>query len=285
MTAHEALRRAKQRLSGATDRPLREAELLLAAALKTSPLKALSRKKLSQREWRRFLLKIQRRRDGAPLDYIIGEKQFFNRKFYIKPSVFIPRGESETLLKPALEARPLRGLDLGAGSGCLCASLLLEAPKLRFCAVEKSPAALSALKKNRRLHGLVKRLKILNKDVLRLRKSDLRSFLKGPPDLIIANPPYIAPLDPAAHRETRLFEPPLALFSPEGGMAHIRSWFEKAMSLLDPKGLYIFEFGFNQSLQVKKFLSGRNVRFRFYKDGSGFDRAAACAPARALDRF
>ena len=276
MTIHEALERAKKRLSRATDRPLREAELLLAGSLKTSPLKALSRKKLSQREWRRFLIRIRRRAEGEPLDYIVGEKQFFNRKFYIAPSVFIPRKESETLLKPALKTLPLRGLDLGAGAGCLCISLLLEAPKARFCAAENAPAALAVLKKNRRLHGLSRRLKILNKDVRRLQKSDTAPFLKGPLDLIIANPPYIAPLDPAVHKETRLYEPPLALFSPKGGMAHIYSWFEKAMSLLEPGGVYIFEFGFNQSLQTKDFLKNQNVSFRFYKDESGFERAAVC---------
>ena len=183
----KALGQAQKQLQGKTENPLQEGERLLSSVLKTSPLGVYLKKSLSQKQAKKFFLKTNQRTRGYPLDYILGEKYFYKSRFFVKPGVFIPRRESEELVKWALKAKPFRGVDLGAGSGCLSCSILLEIPKSRFVAVDIG-SSIPILKKNRRFYGLTCRLKILNRDICKLEKKDLVPFLGGLPDFIVANP-------------------------------------------------------------------------------------------------
>lgn len=271
----KALKKGQAQLTKKVTNPLREAEKLLASVFKVPPLKIYSIKRLNTKQTQKFFLKINQRIKGYPLDYILKEKYFFGRRFHIQPSVFIPRQESEELVTLALKTKPLRGVDLGAGSGCLSISILLENPFCRFVAVDIGPSV-KVLKRNKQIHGLTKRLKILNQDVLALKESDIISFLGGSPDLIVSNPPYIGTEDKNLADDVKFFEPPLALFSAEEGMNHIYSWFEKAMRLLQKEGIYIFEFGFNQSNKVISFLNKQKVKYTLHKDTLGHTRAAFC---------
>ena len=142
-------------------------------------------------------------------------------------------------------------------------------------AVDIGPSV-KVLKKNRRFYGLTRRLKILEQDVCKLEKKPLISFLSGLPDLIVANPPYIKEKDDMLTREVRLFEPPLALFSSDEGMAHIYTWFDKAMNLLEKGGGYVFEFGYNQNDKVKRFLNRQKIDYKLHKDSLDWDRVAVC---------
>ena len=271
----KALGKAQKQLKNRTENPLSEGEKLLSSVLKISQQEIYQRKNLDQKQAKKFSLLISRRAKGYPLDYITGEKYFYNRRFFVKPGVFIPRPESEELVKWALKVKPLRGVDLGAGSGCLACSILLESPKSRFVAVDIG-SSIPVLKKNRRLYGLTRRLKILNQDVCKLEKKDVVSFLGDQPDFIVANPPYIEIQDNNLSEEVKLFEPPLALFSQKNGMSHIYSWFKKAMSLLKKNGVYIFEFGFCQSDKVKTFLNCQKISYSLHKDHLGWNRVAFC---------
>ena len=275
MQTIKALKQAQQQLRGKVSQPLRESEKLLASVFKIPPLKIYAMEKIKIEQRRKFFLKVRKRAKGYPLDYILKEKYFFGRKFFIQPSVFIPRQESEKLVRLALKTRPLRGVDLGAGCGSLSISILRKTAHCRFVAVDIGPA-IKVLRKNRRLFGLTKRLKVLNQDVFKLKKKDITSFLGGSPDLLVSNPPYIGAEDKNIAEDVRVFEPPLALFSAKEGMAHIYSWFDKAMSLLDKNGVYIFEFGFNQSGKVKDFLNKQKIKYTFHKDQLGHIRAAFC---------
>ena len=275
MDIQKAITKAQKQLKGKVVNPLQETESLLGSVLKIIPLEVYLRKKLSQQQTQKFFFKINQRLKGYPLDYIAKEKYFYNRRFYIEPGVFIPRQESEELVKWSLKKNPQRGVDLGAGSGCLSISILLEKPACRFVAVDIGPSV-KVLKKNRRFHGLSHRLKIMEQDVCKLKKTPLISFLGGLPDIIIANPPYIKEKDEMLTKEVRLFEPPLALFSSNEGMAHIYAWFDKAMNLLEESGVYVFEFGYNQSDKVKKFLNQQKAKCKLHKDSLGWDRVAVC---------
>lgn len=275
MQSLKALKQAQRKLIGKVPQPLRESEKLLASVFKVSPLKIYSIKNLNMKQKRKFFLKVNKRAEGYPLDYILKEKYFSGRKFIVHPSVFIPRPESEELVRLALKTKPLKGVDLGAGCGCLAISILLKIIPCRFVAVDIGPTV-KLLRRNRRLHGLTKRLKILNQDVFKLKKKDITSFLGGSPDLVISNPPYIGAADKNLAEDVKIFEPPLALFSTEEGMTHIYSWFEKAMSLLEKEGVYIFEFGFNQKDKVKAFLNKQKINYSFHKDQLGHIRAAFC---------
>lgn len=271
----KALGKAQKQLKNRTEKPLLEGERLLSSVLKTPPTEVYLKKRLSQKQTKEFFSKVNQRAEGYPLDYIMEEKYFYKRRFFVKSGVFIPRTESEELVKQALKTKPLRGVDLGAGSGCLCCSILLESPKSRFVAVDIG-SSIPVLRKNRRLYGLSRRLKILNQDICKLNKKNVIPFLGDQPDLIVANPPYIEVQDKNLTEEVKLFEPPLALFSKEDGMAHIYSWFEKAMELLKKNGVYIFEFGFRQSDKVKIFLNSQKIRYSLQRDSLGWNRSALC---------
>ena len=98
------------------------------------------------------------------------------------------------------------------------------------------------------------------------------------PDLITANPPYIDPKYKSIQKEVYLYESPLALFSDKKGLGHIISWFEKAMELLKPKGIYIFEFAWNQKEQITEFLNSQTKidSYSILKDQLGHPRIAVC---------
>ena len=276
MKTVSALLKARQRLKGKVACSLQEAESLLASVLKVSTLKVYFKERLNQKQTQRFFVKVRKRLKGYPLEYITREKYFYRQRFFLHPGVFIPRVESERLVSAALKAEPLKGLDFGAGSGCLAISILLARPACRFVAVDISGPALKTLQKNRQQYGLKDRLKILNQDVESLKSRKIVSFLRGRPDVIISNPPYVANKSKELSAEVRLFEPPLALFSSQKGMGHIYSWFDKAMDLLAPEGGYVFEFGFDQKDRVEAFLESRKIHYRIYKDLCGRYRVAYC---------
>lgn len=148
---------------------------------------------------------------GAPLQYILGQAYFFNRPFKVTTNTLIPRPETEELcdlvLKHLPKQRPLRGLDLCTGGGCIAITLALETPQLVLDALELSHAALEVAKEN---------AKHYNASISFL-EADLYTW-EGIPDsydFIISNPPYIPQAEAASlSRRVHDFEPHLALFVP-----------------------------------------------------------------------
>ena len=227
-----------------------------------------------------FWNQIQKRKNHYPLDYLLGESCFLNHKFVIEEGVFIPRVATELLVervfKQYLKQKSLKIMDWGAGAGTICLSLLSYFPKAQALAIDIHSKSLSCLKKNSKLMKLNHRLEILKGDVCKIDFKKEKSFSKKKIDLITANPPYIDPEDSKIETSVFLFEPPIALFSNQKGMGHIYSWFYKAMDCLDSGASYLFEFGWNQSQQVKDFLSSQNSikSFKILKDSLGYDRVA-----------
>ncbi len=227
-----------------------------------------------------FLKKVEKRKQGWPLDYLLEEKWFMGERFFIQPGVFIPRQDSEIVVRCGLKRNrfPLKAIEFGAGVGTLCLSFLQRLSTSRFVAVEMSQKSIECLSKNSVSKQLQKRLKILKKDVSHVTPEDFLDFLKGKPNFIVANPPYVRPLDECLDKEVYRFEPPFALFSDEDGMGHICSWFKKSMEFLESNGCYIFEFGYDQFKKVKCFLKEREElkTFDIFKDESGIHRVAVC---------
>ena len=339
MKISDALEASRRELKGLTAQPRQEGLWILGGILKASPSEIYlkSEEGLSSSQKNLFLEMLRKRREGRPLDYLLGESFFFGQKFFVKKGVFIPRPDTEIIVEralklfssgrlfpaaagrpganlpvqknasppaadrysgpkasqrkrkaaapeePAGQSRPdsrlaLRAADFGAGAGAICLSLLREIPESRFAAVELSRKALECLRENSRLLKAGQRLHILKKDVSLVTKREMDSLLGGAPDLITANPPYISPKDRGLSKGVRLYEPPLALFSDQGGLGHIYSWFEKAMELLRPGGAFLFEFGYNQSGRVQRFLARQKALSlcEILQDRGGRDRAALC---------
>lgn len=177
---------------------------------------------------------LERRAQGEPLAYIVGEKEFYGRKFRVDARVLIPRPETETLVDLVRErmqsavsdsrhfatvsrqsasrqgAPAGRILEIGTGSGCLAVTLALELPEAEVVATDVSAEALIVAQENaRRLGARVE-----------FRRADLLAGLAGEFEVLVANLPYVdANWEWLEHRSLD-YEPAGALYSEQGGLAH-----------------------------------------------------------------
>ena len=164
---------------------------------------------------------VDLRQQGMPLAYILGEKEFYGRKFYVNQHVLSPRSDSEVIIEIAksLNPRPKKILDVGTGCGILAITLSLELPGTRVTAIDVSQAALFVASKNSiYLKG---RVDFLQSDLLK----ELPKAEKF--DLIVANLPYVDIGWPWRSKELA-WEPGLALYSGDGGMELLKKFLDEA---------------------------------------------------------
>ncbi|MCX7946753.1 MAG: peptide chain release factor N(5)-glutamine methyltransferase [Hydrogenophilus sp.] len=246
-TVGEALRWARRWISGT------EARLLLAYAARqrVSVLIAFPERALPAQVWGVFRELVERRAMGEPIAYLVGEREFYGRRFWVDRSVLIPRPETETLVDLALAiadqraGEPLRILELGVGSGCVAITLALELPSAQVVGVDVSKEALQTAFRNARRWGVN----------ISLLESDWFSALEGETfDLIVANPPYIASGDPHLNKGDVTFEPRVALVGGEDGLAALRQVIAEAPPHLEPGGWLLVEHGWEQGRAVRGFL-------------------------------
>jgi release factor glutamine methyltransferase len=155
---------------------------------------------------------LERRRTGEPWAYILGWTEFRGHRIDVSPAVLIPRPETELVLEVALATgRQLgvdRACDIGTGSGILGIFMALET-HWTVSASDLSPEALTMAQHNARRLGA----KIV------FYEGNLLAPIQGPLGLVVSNPPYVDPADrPTLQRELD-FEPEMALFAPEAGLA------------------------------------------------------------------
>ena len=151
MTLDKTLYKAKRELQGSVLKPHQESLWILSGLLNLSPSEIyLQKEELTTEQTKVFFKRILRRKQGEPLDYILNEKIFFGKSFYIQEGVFIPREDTEILVEWILKnikKQKIKALDLGAGAGALCLTLLSLLPKSEFAALEISKKSISCLKK------------------------------------------------------------------------------------------------------------------------------------------
>ncbi len=131
---------------------------------------------------------VQQRAAGTPLPYLIGDIEFYGLSLTVTPAVLIPRPETELLVTLALERLSTlvnpRVVEVGTGSGCIAVTLAVRSPGLHLFATDLSAAALHIARQNARRHCVSGRIAWL--------QADLLTALRGPVDLIVSNPPYVA---------------------------------------------------------------------------------------------
>jgi release factor glutamine methyltransferase len=194
-----------------------------------------------------FFALAQRRRDGEPVAYLTGVREFWGLALRVTPDVLIPRPETETLVELALtfvtDARPSRMLDLGTGSGAIAIALAHERPQAQVTGVDISAAAIAVARDN------AARLNLAN---VKFVQSDWYAALAGARyDLIAANPPYVAGSDPHLQEGDLRFEPVVALSPGEDGGSALRTVVDGARPRLAPGGWLVVEHGFDQSNAVQ----------------------------------
>ena len=214
---------------------------------------------------------IRRRLEGEPLQYILGEWDFFGYTFSVGKGVLIPRSDTELLVELALklykDQDSLKVLDLCAGTGCIGLSLELQtAPRTELTLIEKSEAAFEYLKQNiEQKHSAARA--VLG-DVL---DGTLAAGFKGY-DLMICNPPYLTARDMQELQKEVTFEPAEALFGGDDGLDLYRGITRIWKGSLRQGGALIFETGCEQSEEVAEIMiqhGFRDVRRHLDIEGRG----------------
>jgi release factor glutamine methyltransferase len=207
-----------------------------------------------------------RRGKKEPLQYILGETEFYGYKFKVDRSVLIPRPETEMLVEKVIEnAVGVKNiLDMGTGSGCIAVSLAKELEAVSIDAVDISPETLLTAQKNADL----------NEVEVNFFRSDLFSEITSQYDLIISNPPYISDTEfKDLPLEIKYFEPEAALLAPEEGLFFYRKILEKAGDHLKENGKIYFEIGHAQKAAIKLIAEKNGFEnIEFVKDLNGYDR-------------
>lgn len=205
---------------------------------------------LNGRELEMFRGVVRRRLKHEPLQYIVGSAAFRHLELLVDQRVLIPRPETEVLTGVAVDWARRRGgsrtaLDIGTGSGAIALSLVYEKAAERAVATDLSQDALAVARSNAERHGLLERLEFRAGSVWRA-VGDEEQF-----DIVIANPPYIAPEErPMLQPEVRDWEPATALFAPDQGLAVIREIIGGAHRHLRSGGLLALEVATTHARQV-----------------------------------
>ena len=208
---------------------------------------------------------IKKLNQGIPVQYIIGNVDFYGNIIEVNENVLIPRFETEGLVEKTIERlknrNNLKIVDLGTGSGCIAITL---AKKLncKVDAVDISPKALEVAKKN-----------ATNNNVsINFYLGDLLTPLKDKYDCIISNPPYIA-YDEEIMDIVYNNEPHIALFALNDGLKCYEDILKNCHKHLNKKALIAFEIGYKQGEKIKELaLKYLDCTITIEKDLSDKDR-------------
>jgi len=263
------------------DTPDLDARVLVghALGLDHAGLTAQSERRLTSAEADAVAVLARRRLAHEPIARIVGAKEFWGLSLKLNADTLVPRPETETVVEAALAAigerktQPLRIADLGTGSGALLIALLSELPNASGVGTDLSEGALTCARDNAFAFGLSGRAAFI--------ACDYGTALKGPFDLVVSNPPYIAHGDIASLQgEVRLFDPPCALDGGPDGLDGYRAIAAGAPRLLAPDGVLVVELGAGQSEAVSALFAAAGLAIEACRnDLSGTARALA---ARAL---
>jgi len=249
----------------------REAELLLAGLLGLDRVGLYLNydRPLVAAELTLYRERVGRRARREPLQYILGQAEFWSLPFRVNPAVLIPRADTETLVEEALKRTngPCRILDVGTGSGAVAVALAHELPQAMVEAIDLSAEALAVAEANARENGVEARM--------RFRQGDMAALDGGPYDMVVSNPPYIPAQELGELMpEVREFEPRLALDGGADGLDCYRLLLPAATGLLAPGGWLLVEVGAGQAVQVAELFAALPQMSGIFtaRDLSGIER-------------
>lgn len=255
------------------ENPETDIRLLVQHALGISHAKFVSslNRVLSDAEVKTLDAMIARRAKREPVSRIIGTRGFWKSEFKLSPQTLDPRPDSETLIEAALkyaETLPATILDLGTGTGCLLLSLLQEYPKATGLGIDISEEAAATARENAVALNLADRASFLAIDW-----NDWQA--SAPFDLVISNPPYIAPDEMAElEPEVTQYDPVAALVGGDDGLECYRSIAALLPRAAKKGGLAVLEIGHRQADAVKSILALSGVTvIQTLTDLGGSDRA------------
>lgn len=226
---------------------------------------------LSPKDSSRLQEVLERRLKGEPLQYILGWEAFYNSIFKVGPGCLIPRRETEHLIEEILnhhEQGCVKVAELGAGSGNIGISILLERPHWEWDAFELNPrSVLWASQNSKELLSKETKYQIFEGDFFE------KVERKGTYDLLVSNPPYLTSHEMTQLPEELKWEPSLALAGGEEGGNTIKSLIEIAPAILQPRGTFLCEIGAGQGDWIREVMSQSQFSsFEVLNDFSGLPR-------------
>jgi len=229
-----------------------------------------SERALSAQEAQRFAALVQRRLDGEPVAYIVGQREFFGLPFEVSPAVLIPRPDTELLVELTLERLPSQGaggrvLDMGTGSGAIAVAVAHTRPDADVTALDVSADALAMAARNA----------ASNQARVRFLQSDWYAALAATEafDVIASNPPYIASGDRHLSEGDLRYEPASALTDHADGLSALRTIIAGAPAHLKPQGWLLMEHGYDQAAAVRALLAGAGyMDVQSWRDLAGIER-------------
>jgi len=244
--------------------PQLNAEMIIARVLNCSRMELYLNydKLLSPKEREEIRNLVKKRATHYPLQYLLGETEFYGYKFLVDEGVLIPRPETEILVDTVISyikqsnKNNWNVLDIGTGTGIIPISISKyfsnTQNKILFVATDISKTALENAKKNIELHHIQN---------IQLIQSDTSKDLSGKFDIIISNPPYISEKQfQNLQKEVKNFEPKLALFGGEKGLTYYQKILQNAENFLNKDGKIFFEIGANQKEDMEKIIHEFNYK-------------------------
>ncbi len=275
LTILEIIKKTTDFLAGkGVDSARLNAELLIghALGLKRMALYMQFERPLAEPELEKIRPLVRRRALREPLQYILGETEFFGLKLKVDRRALIPRPETELLVENVMAAwltPPVSILDLGTGSGAIALVLAQKYAEARILAIDVSEEALALARENAQALGLEGRMAFRRSHWFADISADERF------DLIVANPPYLSAEETASTApEVRGFEPAGALTAADGGIADLRVIIAGAAKFLNAGGMLALETGIAQHAVLLKLVTE-----------AGFSRAESRPDLTGRDRF
>jgi release factor glutamine methyltransferase len=231
----------------------------------------------TQRAVARFDALLARRLTGEPLQYVLGSWSFRTLELMVDTRVLIPRPETEVVAGAAIDsARKIDGVarvvDLGTGSGAIALSMVAELPlaSVEVWGTDLSHDALDVARAN--LAGLGRR-----GTAVRLVQGSwfeaLPNELQGAVHVVVSNPPYIATGDPDLASSVTEWEPHVALFADNDGLAAYETIINDASDWLTDDGWLVLEIGYRQAAAVAELCASAGfVDVETHQDLAGLDR-------------
>jgi release factor glutamine methyltransferase len=269
---------------------LTKGALLYSLKLSATDLLLKQKEKLTIKQIQKSEQVLKRLKMYEPLQYITGEIEFLEIKFYVDRNVLIPRPETEELVEWILKDYQVSGtgyhdkkdkkhfsiLDIGTGSGCIAIALKKNIQSADVTAIDISKEALSVAKKNARRNQV--QINFVQMDILKNPFPDV----KGSFDLIVSNPPYITSHEKAEmHRNVIAHEPHIALFV-EGKnplLFYDRITDLASGGVLKEKGRLYFEMNEMLSGEISEMLNAKRfTEVHIKQDMSGKNRMIRAVP-------
>ncbi len=217
---------------------------------------------------------IDRRLNNEPLQYILGETEFYGITLHCDRRALIPRPETEFVVSSALklidDRTELKVLDLACGSGNIVIAMAVNSPEQKYYATDLSADAVALAKENAELNHVSEKIEFYCGNMFSPFKNLDLKF-----DMILANPPYIREGEaPMLHEQVRRYEPRKALFSGEDGLDFIREMLTQAPQYLSPDSFLISEVALGQAPTIRDLV----------REGSAFEYIEAVTDYSGIER-